>query len=70
MTDNPNVPEPWPVQVPSLQVLRDAVAAFHTAAQDALTRHTTRIVLRDQAKDSLLQLLLDLVLYVDRIPSP
>ena len=67
MTDNPNFPEPWPVQVPSLQVLRDAVAAFQTAVQDALTRDTTKIVLRDQAKDSLLQLLLYLVPYVEMI---
>jgi hypothetical protein len=67
MTDNPNFPEPWPVQVPSLQVLRYAVGAFQTAVQDALTRDTTKIVLRDQAKDSLLQLLLDLVPYVEMI---
>jgi hypothetical protein len=67
MTDNPNFPEPWPVQVPSLQVLRDAVAAFQTAVQDALTRDTTKIILRDQAKNSLIELLLDLVPYVEMI---
>ena len=34
---------------------------------NALTRDTTKIVLRDQAKDNLVQLLLDLVPYVEMI---
>ena len=62
MTDNPNFPEPWPVQVPTLQVLRDAVAAFQTAVQDALTRDTTKILLRDKAWEYLVHQLLDLVI--------
>jgi hypothetical protein len=28
MTDNPNFPEPWPVQAPALSSLKDAVANF------------------------------------------
>ncbi len=67
MTNNPNFPEPWPFQVPSLPVLRDAVAAFQSAVQDALTRDTTKITMREQAKDRLLELLLDLVPYVEMI---
>ena len=67
MTDNPNFPEPWPVQVPSLQVLRDAVAAFQTAVQDALTRDTTKILLRDKAWEYLIHQLLDLVPFVEMI---
>ena len=67
MTDNPNFPEPWPVQVPTLQVLRDAVAAFQTAVQDALTRDTTKILLRDKAWEYLVHQLLDLVPFVEMI---
>ena len=67
MTDNPNFPEPWPVQVPSLQVLRDAVAAFQTAVQDALTRDTTKILLRDKAWEYLIHQLLDLAPFVEMI---
>lgn len=67
MTDNPNFPEPWPVQVPSLQVLRDAVAAFQTAVQAALTRDTTKILLRDKAWEYLIHQLLDLVPFVEMI---
>jgi len=67
MTDNPNFPEPWPVQVPFLSTLKDAVASFQTAVQDALTRDTTRILLRDKAWEHLIHQLLDLVPFVEMI---
>ncbi|MFZ4703024.1 MAG: hypothetical protein ACOYMG_23510, partial [Candidatus Methylumidiphilus sp.] len=67
MTDNPNFPEPWPVQVPSLSTLRDAVASFQAAVQAALTRDTTKILLRDKAWENLVHLLLDLVPYVEMV---
>jgi len=67
MTDNPNFPEPWPVQVPSLSTLKDAVASFQTAVQDALTRDTTKILLRDKAWEYLIHQLLDLVPFVEMI---
>ena len=49
MTDNPNFPEPWPVLAPTLSSLKDEVASFQTAVQDALTRDTNKILLRDKA---------------------
>ena len=51
MTDNPNFPEPWPPQVPLLAIIREAVVRFQTAVQDALTRDTTKIIIREAEKN-------------------
>ena len=65
MTDNPHFPEPWLDPVPSLAALKAAVAAFQTAAQDARSGDSTKRIQRDQAWDTLVNLLLDLVPYVE-----
>ena len=67
MTDNPNFPEPWPPQVPLLAIIREAVVRFQTAVQDALTRDTTKIIIREAEKKRLQGLLQQLVPYVEMI---
>ena len=67
MTDNPNFPEPWPPQVPLLAIIREAVIRFQTAVQDALTRDTTKIIIREAEKKRLQGLLQQLVPYVEMI---
>ena len=67
MTDNPNFPEPWPVQAPTFISIRDAIDLFQIAVQDALTRDSTKILLRDKARETLVQRLLDLVPFVELV---
>jgi len=67
MTDNPNFPEPWPVQAPAFISIRDAIDLFQIAVQDALNRDTTKILLRDKARETLVHRLLDLVPYVELV---
>ena len=67
MTNNPNFPEPWPDQAPSLSVLKEAVANFQIAAQDAQTRDINKLKLRDKACETLAHRLLDLVPYVELV---
>ena len=69
MTDNPNFPEPWPPQVPLLATVREAVISFQTAVQNALTRDTTKIIIRATEKKHLQALLQQLVPYVEMIAN-
>lgn len=67
LTNNPNFPEPWPAQVPSLAQLAEALNAYREAYHASLTRDTVKIGQRDAARQTLTDMFRRLAPYLEMV---
>jgi hypothetical protein len=67
LTGNSHYPEPWPAQVPSLSRLNDALNAYREAYHASLTHDTVKIKQRNDARQTLIDLLGQLAPYLEMI---
>ena len=67
LANNPHYPRPWPEPAPSFEQLSEANANYQAAVQAALSHDSFKITERDRARTVLLEILLDLVPYLELI---
>jgi|APCry1669188910_1035180.scaffolds.fasta_scaffold09731_4 hypothetical protein len=67
LTENPNYPEPWAAQVPTLQQLQAAFNDHQTAYFGSLSKDTQKVVLRNSTREILTALLKQLVHYLELV---
>jgi hypothetical protein len=67
LTANPNYPEPWMVQVPSLAQLSAAYSAYLDGYHAALSHDSLKIALRKSARLTLTELLKRLIPYLELV---
>ena len=69
MTDNPHYPEPWPAPVPPLARIVTAAATFNQAYIAALTHDSNKIRARNEARETLTEMLKLLAAYVELVAN-
>ncbi len=67
LTNNPHFPEPWPEPVPSLAQLNEAYRVYLDAYHASLTHDSLKIRQRDAARKALIELLKQLVNYLELV---
>lgn len=67
LTGNPYYPEPWPEQVPTLKRLNEALNAYREAYHASLTHDTVKIKQRNDARQALTELFVQLAPYLEML---